>query len=98
MLTAAVAGSIFASPNVGQIKRALQLVARPEAKGKGALVIVKNYTGDVLNFGLAVEQFRALLPKDSTYDVRLIVVGDDVAVGKAQGGIVGRRYVIRFPS
>lgn len=93
MLAAAVAGSIFASPNVGQIKRALQLVSRSDAKSKGALFIVKNYTGDVLNFGLALEQYRASLPKDVAYDLRMVVVGDDVAVGRAQGGIVGRRFM-----
>ena len=57
------------------------------------LVIVKNYTGDVLNFGLAKEQFAAAHPdwKDS---VRFLVVGDDVAVGRTQGAIVGRRCVL----
>lgn len=53
------------------------------------LIVVKNYTGDVLNFGLASEQLKA---SGAAGDVRVVVVGDDVAVGRTQGGIVGRRY------
>ena len=50
----------------------------------------RNYTGDVLNFGLAKEQFAAQYP-DNANKVRFLVVGDDVAVGRTQGSIVGRR-------
>ena len=50
----------------------------------------RNYTGDVLNFGLAKEQFAAQHP-DKADKVRFLVVGDDVAVGRTQGNIVGRR-------
>lgn len=50
----------------------------------------RNYTGDVLNFGLAKEQFAAQHP-DKADKVKFIVVGDDVAVGRSQGNIVGRR-------
>lgn len=53
----------------------------------------RNYTGDVLQFGLAKEQYAALHP-DKTDHVKFIIVGDDVAVGKTQGTIVGRRYPI----
>ena len=50
----------------------------------------RNYTGDILNFGLAKEQFAARHP-DKAEKVRFLVVGDDVAVGRTQGNIVGRR-------
>ena len=50
----------------------------------------RNYTGDVLNFGLAKEKYAALHPEKSKR-VKFVIVGDDVAVGKAQGSIVGRR-------
>lgn len=91
MLTAAVAGSVFASPNISQIRHAINLVHSSKPDSDGILVVVKNYTGDVLHFGLAAEQTRASLSKEEAAKVRLIVVGDDVAVGRSQGGIVGRR-------
>ncbi|KAG8760157.1 Dihydroxyacetone kinase 2 [Serendipita sp. 396] len=86
MLSAAVCGNIFASPNPGQVLRALELVNNP----KGTVIIVKNYTGDILNFGLAREKFSALYP-DQAFSIRFVVVADDVAVGRSQGAIVGRR-------
>ncbi|KAL4063120.1 Dak1 domain-containing protein [Scleroderma citrinum] len=86
ILTAAVCGSVFASPNASQVRRAIDLIDND----KGTLIIVKNYTGDVLNFGLAKEQYAATHP-DKAGSVKFVVVGDDVAVGKTQGIIVGRR-------
>ncbi|KDQ61689.1 hypothetical protein JAAARDRAFT_31152 [Jaapia argillacea MUCL 33604] len=86
VLSAAVCGSVFASPNAGQVKRAIDLVDSE----KGTLIIVKNYTGDVLNFGLAKEQYAAQ-HADKADRVKFLIVGDDVAVGRAQGKIVGRR-------
>jgi len=50
----------------------------------------RNYTGDVLNFGLAKEQFAARHPGRAG-KVKFLIVGDDVAVGRTQGSIVGRR-------
>ena len=52
----------------------------------------RNYTGDILNFGLAKEQYAALHPEKSD-KVKFVIVGDDVAVGRTQGKIVGRRSV-----
>ncbi|KAJ7144788.1 dihydroxyacetone kinase [Mycena crocata] len=86
MLSAAVCGSVFASPNSGQVRRGIDLVENDA----GTLILVKNYTGDVLNFGLAAEQYAAEHAENSD-KVKFIVVGDDVAVGKTQGGMVGRR-------
>ncbi|MEC7258804.1 MAG: dihydroxyacetone kinase subunit DhaK, partial [Pseudomonadota bacterium] len=55
MLTAAVCGDVFASPSVDAVLAAILSVT-----GKaGCLLIVKNYTGDRLNFGLAAERARA---------------------------------------
>jgi dihydroxyacetone kinase len=88
LLDCAVAGNVFASPNVAQIRRGLDLVT----KDKGALMVVMNYTGDALHFGLAAEQFRS----KGLGEARVLMVGDDVAVGREQGSIVGRRYVVMF--
>lgn len=57
-------------------------------KSKGVLVVVMNYTGDVLNFGMAVEKARS-----RGVEVDMVVVGDDVGVGRARGGKVGRRGI-----
>ncbi|ORY73441.1 Dak1 domain-domain-containing protein [Leucosporidium creatinivorum] len=85
MLTAAVSGQIFASPNAQQVEEALKKLSFT----KGTLIIVKNYTGDVLQFGLAKERWAAThLGEDS---VRLLVVGDDVSVPRSQGKLTGRR-------
>jgi len=85
ILSAAVCGQVFASPNSKQVSSALDRLA----VGKGTLVVVKNYTGDVLQFGLAKERFSALNAGNDS--IRMVVVGEDVAVGREQGGIVGRR-------
>ncbi|KAG2180126.1 hypothetical protein INT43_003914 [Umbelopsis isabellina] len=82
MLTGAVSGQVFASPSAGQILAALRKVRSPH----GTLVVIKNYTGDCLHFGLAVERAKA-----EGMNIEMVVVGDDVAVGRAKGGMVGRR-------
>ncbi|KAI9598365.1 dihydroxyacetone kinase [Syncephalis fuscata] len=82
MLSAAVSGNLFASPSPRQILAAIRLCQSPH----GTLLVVKNYTGDVLNFGLARERAVA-----EGIRVEMVVVGDDCAVGKAKGGLVGRR-------
>lgn len=55
---------------------------------KGVLVTVMNYTGDVLNFGMAVEKAKV-----SGIPVEMVVTADDVGVGRKQGGKVGRRGI-----
>ncbi|XP_025911219.1 triokinase/FMN cyclase isoform X3 [Apteryx rowi] len=72
MLTGVVAGAVFASPAVGSILAAIRAVTR--AGAAGTLLIVKNYTGDRLNFGLALERARA-----EGAAVQMVVVGDDSA-------------------
>lgn len=81
-LDAIAAGAIFASPSTKQIFSALKSVESP----KGTLIIVKNYTGDIIHFGLAAERAKAAGMK-----VELVAVGDDVSVGKKKGSLVGRR-------
>lgn len=71
MLTAAVCGEVFASPSVEAVLAGI-LAVTGEA---GCLLIVKNYTGDRLNFGLAAERARALGRK-----VAMVVVDDDIAL------------------
>jgi dihydroxyacetone kinase len=83
LLTAAVSGSIFASPNVSQIVNTIRRVGG-EA---GTILIIKNYTGDIFHFYLAAEKARA----NYGLKVDIIVVGDDVSVGREKSGKVGRR-------
>ena len=71
MLTAAVCGEVFASPSVEAVLAGI-LAVTGEA---GCLLIVKNYTGDRLNFGLAAERARALGRR-----VEMVVVDDDIAL------------------
>ncbi len=71
LLTAAVCGEVFASPSVDAVLAGILAVTGPA----GCLLIVKNYTGDRLNFGLAAERARAL-----GRDVSMVVVDDDIAL------------------
>lgn len=71
MLDAAVAGDVFTSPSADAVLAAIRAVAGPA----GALLVVKNYTGDRLNFGLAAELARA-----EGIPVETVVVADDVAL------------------
>ena len=84
LLTACVAGTIFASPAAEQVRTCLS--HRLSHESQGILVLATNYTGDVLNFGMGVEKARALGKK-----VEMVVVGDDVGVGREKSGKVGRR-------
>ncbi|KAK2985543.1 hypothetical protein RJ640_006430 [Escallonia rubra] len=81
MLTAAICGDIFASPPVDSVLAGIRAVTGP----MGCLLIVKNYTGDRLNFGLAAEQ-----AKSEGYQVEMVIVGDDCALPPPRG-IAGRR-------
>ena len=86
MLTAAVCGEIFASPSVDAVLAGIVAVT-----GKaGCLLVVKNYTGDRLNFGLAAEKARAM-----GLDVEMVIVADDVAIEGAvrPRGIAGTLFV-----
>ncbi|MEI1249434.1 dihydroxyacetone kinase subunit DhaK [Rhizobium aouanii] len=86
MLTAAVSGEIFASPSVDAVLTAIRAVTGE----KGALLIVKNYTGDRLNFGLAAEKARA-----EGFDVEMVIVADDIAIPgiNQPRGVAGTLFV-----
>jgi len=86
MLTAAVSGEIFASPSVDAVLAGIMAVTG-EA---GCLLIVKNYTGDRLNFGLAAEKAKQL-----GYKVEMVIVSDDIALPDAPKprGIAGTLFV-----
>lgn len=89
MLTAAVTGEVFTSPSVDAVLAAIRATAGPA----GALLIVKNYTGDRLNFGLAGE-----LAAVEGIPTELVVVADDVALAglvprDRRRGIAGTVFV-----
>ncbi|MCX5435368.1 MULTISPECIES: dihydroxyacetone kinase subunit DhaK [unclassified Streptomyces] len=71
MLSAACPGEVFTSPVPDQMVRAAAAVD----SGAGVLFVVKNYTGDVLNFDMAAE-----LAEDEGIQVARVLVDDDVAV------------------
>jgi len=80
---AAVAGTVFASPSAEQIRRAAIDRVPTDA---GVLIIPNNYTGDVLNFGMATEKSRA-----AGIRTEFFAINDDVSVGRKKSGKVGRR-------
>jgi len=80
LLAAAVCGEVFASPSVDAVLAAVRAVTGPA----GCLLVVKNYTGDRINFGLAAEIARA-----EGLAVEICVVDDDVAIPDA--GKAGKR-------
>ena len=89
MLDAAVAGNVFASPSPDRILKGIQ-----EANsGKGVLLVIKNYSGDIMNFQMAQE-----LAEMEGIDVDYVVVKDDVAVpdstySTGRRGIAGTVFV-----
>lgn len=86
MLTAAVCGDLFASPSVDAVLTAI-IAVTGEA---GCLLIIKNYTGDRLNFGLAAEKAKQL-----GYKVEMVIVRDDISLpdNKQPRGIAGTVFV-----
>lgn len=83
MLDAAVPGAVFTSPTPDAVQAAVMATTGDA----GALLIVKNYTGDVLNFETAAELAAA-----EALDVRSVVIDDDVAVADSTF-TAGRRGV-----
>ena len=83
MLDAAVAGPVFTSPTPDMVYEGIKAVATDA----GVLCIVKNYTGDVMNFEMAVD-----MAKDDDIKADYVVVNDDVAV-EDSSFTTGRRGV-----
>ncbi|WP_031410088.1 dihydroxyacetone kinase subunit DhaK [Geobacillus vulcani] len=89
MLDAAVCGEVFTSPTPDQILSAIQAVDG----GNGVLLIIKNYTGDVMNFEMAAE-----LAEAEGIRIAKVIVNDDVAVEDStfttgRRGIAGTVFV-----
>ena len=89
MLDGAVAGAVFTSPTPDQVYEAIKATEC----GKGALLIIKNYTGDVLNFEMAAD-----MASDEDIKVAQVIVADDVAVENStwttgRRGIAGTIFV-----
>jgi dihydroxyacetone kinase-like protein len=89
MLDAAVAGEVFTSPTPDQVYEAIKAVD----SGAGVLLIIKNYTGDVMNFEMAAEMAEA-----EGIKVAKVIVNDDVAVENStyttgRRGIAGTVFV-----
>ncbi|HJE50039.1 MAG TPA: dihydroxyacetone kinase subunit DhaK [Lactobacillus johnsonii] len=89
MLSAAVCGQVFTSPTPDQIYEAIKAVDQ----GQGVFCIIKNYSGDVMNFDMAKD-----LAEADGIDVKSVVVDDDIAVENSlytQGrrGVAGTVFV-----
>ncbi|MCP1225964.1 dihydroxyacetone kinase subunit DhaK [Sebaldella sp. S0638] len=89
MLDAAVAGEVFTSPTPDQVLEGIKAAD----SGKGVFLIIKNYTGDVMNFEMAAEMAEA-----EGIKVEKIIVGDDIAVENStytigKRGIAGTLFV-----
>ncbi|MBO5554805.1 MAG: dihydroxyacetone kinase subunit DhaK [Solobacterium sp.] len=89
MLDAAVAGAVFTSPTPDQVYEAIKAANG----GKGVLLVIKNYTGDVMNFEMAADMARY-----EGIEVDQVVVADDVAVENStwttgRRGIAGTIFV-----
>ncbi|KAK8124060.1 hypothetical protein PG999_003978, partial [Apiospora kogelbergensis] len=83
-LAAAACGDIFASPSTKQILAAVRATPSDE----GHIMMITNYTGDKLHFGLAAERAKA----DGTCrNVAVIPLTDDVSLGRSKSAVVGRR-------
>jgi dihydroxyacetone kinase len=81
LLAAACPGEVFASPSAAQVAAAIGAVD----SGEGVLLIVKNYTGDVLNFRLGADLARA-----DGHRVETVLVADDIALdGDLDGNLDG---------
>ncbi|KAF9256556.1 DAK1/DegV-like protein [Marasmius fiardii PR-910] len=91
MLSASISGDVFASPSARSITQTIQLASNvgktKTSSSRAVLVIINNYTGDRLNFGLAIEKSR-----NRGISVDSVVVADDVSLlGRPENAVVGPR-------
>jgi triose/dihydroxyacetone kinase / FAD-AMP lyase (cyclizing) len=86
MLAAAICGDVFASPSVDAVLAGILAITGDA----GCVLVVKNYTGDRLNFGLAAERARAVGLK-----VNMVIVQDDIAIPglSRPRGVAGTLFV-----
>lgn len=91
MFDAAVCGAIYTSPSVYAVSEAIKY----SDTGSGTLLLIKNYTGDVINFNMAKEELE-----DLGHKVDIVIVNDDVAVEDStwtagRRGVSGTMFVIK---
>ena len=94
ILSAAICGDVFASPSVGAIVDGIRtLVRNIEASPRSVLIIIKNYTGDKINFGLASE----ILSSEGVL-LRKLIVADDVSLPEIRDrrGVAGTVLVYKI--
>jgi len=94
MLSAAICGDVFASPGVGAIVDGIcALVSNSEKPHKGVLLIIKNYTGDNINFGMASE----ILSTEGVL-LKKLIVADDVSLPeiKERRGVAGTVLIYKI--
>lgn len=84
LLAAAACGDIFASPSTTQVMKAIRMA--PSAKG--IILLVTNYTGDRLHFGLAAEKAKA---EGLAENIVVLPATDDVSIGRSESRRLGRR-------
>lgn len=85
LLSASVSGDIFGSPSARQVYGAISAVP----SSAGTIVIITNYTGDVLHFSSAIQRARA----NGVKNIRMLRVTDDVSIPYEAGKLVGRRAI-----
>ncbi len=103
MLSAAICGDVFASPGVGAIVDGIRTLfsncgtlhgtSGQRGEQKGVLVIIKNYTGDRINFGMACE-----ILSSEGFLLKKLIVADDVSLPKAaeRRGVAGTILVYKI--
>ncbi|KAF6822522.1 dihydroxyacetone kinase [Colletotrichum plurivorum] len=84
LLSAVACGDIFASPSTKQVLEAMRLAPSDE----GSILLITNYTGDRLHFGLAAERAKA---SGLSNNVVVLPATDDVSIGRSRSSRVGRR-------
>lgn len=84
LLSAAACGDIFASPSAKQILAAIRMAPSK----KGIILLITNYTGDRLHFGLAAERAKA---EGLVENIAILHATDDVSIGRSKNSHMGRR-------
>ncbi|CAI7678666.1 unnamed protein product [Penicillium pancosmium] len=84
LISAVACGDIFASPSAKQILTAIQMAPSK----KGFILLITNYTGDRLHFGLAAERAKA---EGLVENIAILHATDDVSIGRSKNSHMGRR-------
>ncbi|KAI3571651.1 Dak1 domain-containing protein [Fusarium oxysporum f. sp. albedinis] len=84
LLSAAACGDIFASPSTKQVIKAIRMAP----SSQGVILLITNYTGDRLHFGLAMEKAKA---EGLVNNIAILAATDDVSIPKSRSSRLGRR-------